>query len=77
MVVLARELLHTANHVPLVIIVLITTVYQESVPEVTSVQRRLRNPFHVGLEHITRTNEQLTQLTVLNAQQVQIVMKEV
>jgi len=77
MVVLAQELLHTANHVPLVIIVLITTVYQESVPEVTSVQRRPRNPFHVGLEHTTRTNEQLTQLTVLNAQQEQTVMKEV
>ena len=77
MVVLARELSHTANHALLAIIVSIMTVYQESVLEATSVLKRLRNPFHVGLVHIILTNEQLTQLTVYHAQLVQIVLKEV
>jgi hypothetical protein len=75
MVVLARELSHTANHALLAIIVSIMTVYQESVLEATSVLKRLRNPFHVGLVHIILTNEQLTQLTVYHAQLVQYVLE--
>ena len=74
---LERQLSHTASRALLAIIVLITTVCQESVQEVTSVQKRPRNPFLVGLEHLIPINEQQIHQTVYHAQPVQIVLKEV